>query len=98
MKKRIRISLYFDKKLEKFFPLFNETMNRKSLMGEFLRNIILFLYEVTGDENETAKIIRNIAKGDLSSIRVLFSGKETLTNKVEEEESVTEPDLQDFIL
>lgn len=97
MKKRIRISLYFDEKLEKFFPLFNETINRKSLMGEFLKNVILFLQEVVGDENETAKIIRNIAKGDLSSIRVLFSGKETLTNKVEEE-SVTEPDLQDFIL
>lgn len=104
MKRRLRISVYPDEKIEAFLPLFSESVNKKSLLGEFLKKVIIFINETTDDPKKTTEIIRQVAKGNTEILKSIFS--ETLENVSIDNSSALNEDfdsgeevaIDDFIL
>lgn len=94
-KKRLRISLYFDDELKDLEYIILGTVNKKSLVGMFLRNFLLFALRTKGKE-ETERIVYEIAKGNVTVLKELFSSNTSTDISLKEEKNLLTNEDTDF--
>lgn len=95
LKKRLRISLYLDEELKDFLPLFSEALNRRSLLGEFLKSMLIFINKVTCDPEKTSGIVRHVARGNFDILKSLFVENNRVDTSFDSDEEVP---IDEFIL
>jgi len=70
-RKKVRINVYLDENLKELEHVFSETCDRKSLIGTFLKNLLLYLLEKKGREF-TERVIHEVARGNPDVLREIF--------------------------
>lgn len=95
--KKFRINIHLPEELNEISQLFQETVNRKSLIGQFLVNLLVYLKNSSSKE-DLERFVREVARGNKKILETIFSYHKNGEELLEENPATEEVRIENFLL
>lgn len=92
-KNSFRIRVQLNEYTEKYSHLFNASINRKSLIGQFIVNLITLLEKQLGSKEKVESFIIKVAAGNTENLNTLIE----VNQQTEPPHSSTQPSIEEDI-